>query len=59
MMSNGSWHWEPKQARPVAELVKEKTGGYPFFAIQFFTALAEDSLFTGAGRPVPGLLHLQ
>jgi PAS domain S-box-containing protein len=30
--------------RPLAELVQEKTGGNPFFAIQFFTALAEDGL---------------
>jgi predicted ATPase len=28
----------------LAELVQEKTGGNPFFAIQFFTALAEDEL---------------
>ena len=29
---------------PLAELVHEKTGGNPFFAIQFFTALAEERL---------------
>src|ERR1700716_2764564 len=34
-------HCEPERARPLAELVKEKTGGNPFFALQFFTALAE------------------
>ena len=28
----------------LAELVQEKTGGNPFFAIQFFTALAEEGL---------------
>ena len=30
--------------RPLAELVLEKTGGNPFFAIQFLTALAEQGL---------------
>ena len=30
--------------RPLAQLVQEKTGGNPFFAIQFFTALAEEGL---------------
>jgi PAS domain S-box-containing protein len=39
-----SLHCEPEHARPVAELVQEKTGGNPFFAIQFFTALAEEGL---------------
>ena len=29
---------------PLAQLVQEKTGGNPFFAIQFFTALAEEGL---------------
>ena len=37
-------HCEPERARPLAELVREKTGGNPFFAIQFFTALAEEGL---------------
>ena len=31
-------------ARPLAELVHEKTGGNPFFAIQFLTALAEERM---------------
>jgi predicted ATPase/signal transduction histidine kinase/GAF domain-containing protein len=35
---------EPERARPLAELVQEKTGGNPFFAIQFFTALADEGL---------------
>src|SRR5882724_9797396 len=35
---------EPEHARPLAELVQEKTGGNPFFAIQFFTALADEGL---------------
>jgi PAS domain S-box-containing protein len=37
-------HCEPERARPLAELVQEKTDGNPFFAIQFFTALADDGL---------------
>jgi predicted ATPase len=35
---------EPERARPLAELVQERTGGNPFFAIQFFTALADEGL---------------
>jgi predicted ATPase/signal transduction histidine kinase/GAF domain-containing protein len=37
-------HCAPERARPLAQLVQEKTGGNPFFAIQFFTALAEEGL---------------
>src|SRR5580704_8079516 len=37
-------HCKPEHARPLAQLVQEKTGGNPFFAIQFFTALAEEGL---------------
>ncbi len=37
-------HCEPEHVRPLAQLVREKTGGNPFFAIQFFTALAEEGL---------------
>src|SRR5712672_1901282 len=37
-------HCETKRVRPLAQLVQEKTGGNPFFAIQFFTALAEEGL---------------
>ena len=37
-------HCKPELARPLAELVKEKTGGNPFFAIQFFIALADEGL---------------
>jgi predicted ATPase len=37
-------HREPENARPLAQLVHQKTGGNPFFAIQFFTALAEGGL---------------
>ena len=39
-------HCEPERARPLAQLVHEKTGGNPFFAIQFLTALAEEGLLT-------------
>jgi PAS domain S-box-containing protein len=39
-----SLHCEPRRARPLAQLMHEKTGGNPFFAIQFFTALAEEGL---------------
>jgi hypothetical protein len=35
---------EPHRARPVAQLIHEKTGGNPFFAIQFLLALAEEEL---------------
>jgi len=37
-------HCELERVRPLARLVREKTGGNPFFAIQFFTALAEEGL---------------
>jgi PAS domain S-box-containing protein len=39
-------HCEPERARPLAELVQEKTGGNPFFAIQFFIALADEGLLS-------------
>jgi predicted ATPase len=35
---------EPERVQPLAQLVQEKTGGNPFFAIQFFTALADEGL---------------
>jgi serine/threonine protein kinase len=34
----------PDDAAPLARLVREKTGGSPFFAIQFISALAEEGL---------------
>src|SRR5713101_4522150 len=37
-------HCGPENVRLLAQLVQEKTGGNPFFAIQFFTALAEEGL---------------
>src|ERR1700690_3609922 len=37
-------HCEGDSGHPLAKLVHEKTGGNPFFAIQFLTALAEEGL---------------
>jgi predicted ATPase/signal transduction histidine kinase len=37
-------HCEPERARPLAQLVQQKTGGNPFFAIQFLIALADEGL---------------
>ena len=37
-------HCERDSGHPLAKLVHEKTGGNPFFAIQFLTALAEEGL---------------
>src|SRR5271166_6601404 len=37
-------HCEQDSARPLAGLVHEKTGGNPFFTIQFLAALAEERL---------------
>ncbi|MBB5402569.1 trifunctional serine/threonine-protein kinase/ATP-binding protein/sensor histidine kinase [Paraburkholderia youngii] len=33
---------EPAQAEPLAQLVHQKTGGNPFFAIQFLSSLADE-----------------
>ena len=35
-------HCEEDSGHPLAQLVHEKTGGNPFFAIQFLTAVAEE-----------------
>jgi PAS domain S-box-containing protein len=37
-------HCEPQRSQPLAQLVHEKTGGNPFFAIQFLIALADEGL---------------
>jgi PAS domain S-box-containing protein len=37
---------EPESVAPLAQLVHQKTGGNPFFAIQFISALAEEGLLT-------------
>ncbi|MDB4871040.1 MAG: multi-sensor signal transduction multi-kinase [Gemmatimonadales bacterium] len=39
-------HGDSERALPLAQLIHEKTGGNPFFAIQFFTALADEGLLT-------------
>ena len=39
-----SLHAESDRAKPLAQLMHEKTGGNPFFTIQFFKALAEEKL---------------
>jgi predicted ATPase len=35
---------DPRRAAPLAKLVHDKTGGNPFFAIQFIASLAEEAL---------------
>jgi predicted ATPase/signal transduction histidine kinase/GAF domain-containing protein len=40
----GALHCDPEQAQTLAQLLLEKTGGNPFFAIQFLAALADESL---------------
>ncbi len=37
---------KPERAAPLAELVHEKSGGNPFFTLQFMSALAEEGLLT-------------
>jgi PAS domain S-box-containing protein len=39
-------HCGPEDVRPLAQLVHEKTGGNPFFAIQFLTALTDEGLLS-------------
>ena len=39
-------HCELKHAAPLAQLVHDKTGGNPFFAIQFLSSLAEEGMLT-------------
>ena len=49
-------------AAPLADLVYDKTGGNPFFTIQFLTALAEEKLLAfspGAGRWVWDLKRIR
>ena len=36
----------PERAAPLAQLVGDKTGGNPFFAIQFISSLAEEGMLT-------------
>ena len=37
---------EPERVAPLAQLVQEKTGGNPFFTIQFISSLAEENVLT-------------
>jgi PAS domain S-box-containing protein len=37
---------EPERSAPLAQLVHEKTGGNPFFTIQFISSLAEEKMLT-------------
>jgi PAS domain S-box-containing protein len=37
-------HCQTERAKPLAQLVLEKTGGNPFFAVQFLTALVDEKL---------------
>jgi predicted ATPase len=37
-------HCQPRDARTLVRLVYDKTGGNPFFAIQFLHALADEAL---------------
>ena len=37
---------EPEQAAPLAQLVHGKTGGNPFFAVQFISALADEGMLS-------------
>jgi hypothetical protein len=49
----GALRCEPERADPLTRLVHRKTGGNPFFAIQFISALADEGLLSfdyGAGR---------
>jgi PAS domain S-box-containing protein len=39
-------HSEPERITPLAQLIHEKTTGNPLFAIQFISALADESLLT-------------
>ena len=37
---------EPERSAPLAQLIEEKTGGNPFFTIQFLSSLAEEGMLT-------------
>src|SRR5260370_17011758 len=46
-------HCELDRAKPLAQLVEDKTGGNPFFAIRFIVSLAEEEFLAfvhGEGR---------
>ena len=50
LAKNAELHCKPERAQPLARLLQEKTGGNPFFAIQFLSALSRG----GAARVCPG-----
>ncbi|NVI09615.1 trifunctional serine/threonine-protein kinase/ATP-binding protein/sensor histidine kinase [Paraburkholderia youngii] len=55
-------HCEPADAAPLAQLVHQKTGGNPFFAIQFLSSLADEGMLIfdhDAGRWCWDLDHIQ
>jgi predicted ATPase len=57
-----SLHCSRDSADPLAQLVHEKTGGNPFFAIQFLTGLAEEGLLvldTGAAAWTSDLARIR
>ena len=46
-------HCDPDRAKPLTQLLEDKTGGNPFFAIRFIVSLAEEELLAfdhGEGR---------
>jgi PAS domain S-box-containing protein len=43
-LTAGALHCDSSSAAPLARLIQEKTGGNPFFAIQFLSSLAEEGL---------------
>lgn len=45
-MIHESLHCEPERVQPLARLVHDKTGGNPFFVIQFLQTLVEGDLLT-------------
>ncbi len=49
-LATDAFHCEGERAWPFAKLVYEKTGGNPFFTIQFFTTLADEGLVAFDGR---------
>jgi predicted ATPase len=45
-LTAGALHCSVERARPLTELIHEKTDGNPFFAIQFLTELADEGLLS-------------
>jgi PAS domain S-box-containing protein len=53
-----SLHCNWDSAHPLAQLVHERTGGNPFFAIQFVTGLAEEGLLAFDANAAAWISHL-